>query len=95
MKTITLDVSEKVESTSAPWWTIIDPRQNFRVDNQSIHDIASMVTGPFFSREEATDHLNSRRYAFSKNAQVFCHSGYYSQQYRNAYEKKESQDDTK
>jgi len=82
---ITLKVSEETESTDSPWWMIIDPRQNFRVNNQAIHDINGMITGPFFSRKEAQTHLENRHYAFSKNARVYCASGYGSDQYKTAY----------
>ena len=87
MKKITLMVSEKVEATSSPWWSIIDPRQNFRTDNQALHDISSMITGPFFSRKEAEDYLKATRYNFGKNAKVFCHSGHHSKRYHDAYTK--------
>lgn len=72
------------EGTESPWWIIIDPRQNFYVNEDGLHNIASMITGPFFSREKAQSHLDLRRYAFSKNAKVYCHSGYWSNEYKNA-----------
>ncbi len=81
---IELEVSEKNEGTDSPWWMIINPRQNFRVDEEGIHHIAAMITGPFFSREEAEAHLKLRRYAFSKHAEVYCNSGYWSNQYKEA-----------
>ncbi len=81
--TVTVDL-ENNESTESPYWLIIDPRQNFKVDCRGIHNIASMVTGPFFSRADAETHLKARRYAFSKNAKVFCHSGYRSMKYKKA-----------
>lgn len=87
MRKITLEASEETESTASPWWMIIDPRQNFRTDNQALHDIAGMITGPFFSREEAEDFLSATRYNFGKNAKVFCHSGHNSKQYHDAYRK--------
>jgi hypothetical protein len=85
MKEIKLQVDlENPEATDSPWWIIIDPRQNFKTDNQSIHYIASMLTGPFFSRQEGEDHLTARRHAFSINARVYCCSGYQSLQYKEA-----------
>ena len=85
MAEITLEVDlEHPEGTDSPWWIIIDPRQNFKVDNQALHDISSMITGPFFSREAGEGHLEGRRYAFSKNAKVFCCSGYRSIHYKDA-----------
>lgn len=68
------------ESTESPYWLILDPRQMFRCN---VHELASMITGPFFSREDAENHLEARRYAFSKHAKVYCHSGYWSQKYKN------------
>lgn len=72
------------EGTSYPWWIIIDPRQNFNVDEDGVYNIAHMITGPFFSRKEAQSFLDSKRYNFSKNAKVYCHSGYSSIQYKKA-----------
>ena len=68
------------ECTESPYWLILDPRQMFRCN---VHELASMITGPFFCREDAENHLKARRYAFSKHAKVYCHSGYWSQKYKN------------
>jgi len=85
MKKISLEVDlENNEGTDSPWWLIIDPKQNFDVNERGVHSIAGMITGPFFSRFSAQSHLDSRRHAFSKNAKVYCHSGYYSFEYKNA-----------
>lgn len=78
---ITLEVSEKNESSVAPWWVIIEPKQNMSLD---IFQSASQVTGPFFSRESAQEFLTSARHDFSKRAVVFCMSGCYSKQYCDA-----------
>jgi len=78
---IKLKVSTKNECTESPWWIIIDLHQMFRLD---VCDVASMITGPFFSREEAQEHLERRHYAYSEYAKVYCHSGYYSPQYTKA-----------
>jgi len=67
------------EGTESPYWLILDPRQMFRCD---VHELASMITGPFFCRRDAEDHLQCRRYAFSKYASVYCNSGYWSQKYK-------------
>ena len=66
------------EGTSAPYWLIIDPRQSFSCD---VHEIASMISGPFFSRKDAELYLKGRRYRFGKYAKVYCHSGHYSKKY--------------
>lgn len=81
---IELEISEKNEGTSAPWWAIIDPRQNFETGNHGLHNIANMITGPFFSREDAEMFLHRTRYNFGRNAAVFCFSGYYSYEYSSA-----------
>ena len=47
--------------------------------------IPHCITGPFFSRESANEHLKARRYAFSKSTYVYCFSGYASPQYKAAY----------
>lgn len=71
------------EGTRLPWWLIIDPRQNFNTDNQGLHNIAGMITGPFLSRESAENFLKATRYNFGKGARVFCHSGHNSMDYEN------------
>jgi len=81
---IKIDVSEKNEGTEAPWWAIVDPRQNLKTDKAGVANIASMITGPFFSRESAENHLSARRYNFGKNAAVWCFSGYWSHEYKMA-----------
>ena len=78
---IEIEVSEKNEHTAAPWWIIIDPWQNFRKDEHGISTIASMITGPFFSREEAEYILDIKAHHYSKHARVYCHSGYATIQY--------------
>ena len=78
---ITIEVSELNESTAEPWWMIINPRQSLRC---CVHEINGMITGPFFSREEAQNELTSRRYAYGKYAHVYCASGCYTNQYRKA-----------
>lgn len=79
---IEIEVSEDNECTGSPWWIIVDPRQNFKTDPDAVHYIASMITGPFFSREEAERVLQGRRYRFGKGAKVYCHSGADTIQYR-------------
>jgi hypothetical protein len=69
------------EATAAPWWLIIDPKQNFRTDDDGIYYIVDMITGPFFSRADAQQWLDNNPHHYSKNAKVFCHSGCYSKKY--------------
>ena len=78
---IEIEVSEECECTRSPWWMIIDTRQNFRTDREASHNISAMITGPFFSREEAELVLDRRRYNFGKGAVVFCASGVDTIQY--------------
>lgn len=75
---ITLEVSEKNESTTYPWWLIIDPGMMW---DGKIDTVASMVTGPFFSRESAEKYLAETLYNYGKNAAVYCCSGYQSDEY--------------
>ena len=68
------------ESTSAPYWIILDPKQNM---DCNIHVLAGMITGPFFSRKDAQEFLERTRYNFSDRAIVYCHSGHNSSDYYN------------
>jgi hypothetical protein len=71
-------VSADNEATRCPYWIIIDPHQSFCCD---VHDVASMITGVFFSRKDAQDFLDTTRYNFSKHARVYCNSGHNSYKY--------------
>ena len=88
---IELEVSKENEGTESPWWIIIDPRQNFNTNDNGLYAVASMITGPFFSRESAQEFLDRTHYNFSKNAKVYCHSGYYSDEYKSALRKARSE----
>ena len=68
------------EATRSPYWLILDPKQNMNCD---VYNLASQISGPFFSREDAENYLKSRCYNYSDRAVVFCHSGYYSKKYDN------------
>ena len=74
-----MELSKDNEGTSYPFWIIIDPSQNFRTDSEGIYNIASMITGVWFSRESAEKFLRRTRYNFGSNAKVFCASGTYSE----------------
>lgn len=69
------------DGTNAPWWAIIMPRQIMSKDPQ---EIANCIVGVFFSRESAQNHLDSRRYEYGSNAVVYCFSGYWSHEYKEA-----------
>lgn len=77
-----LTVSTKHEGTAEPWWAIVDPKQNMRMD---VHSSAMQVTGPFFSREEGEEVLARTRYNYSSRAVVYCMSGCYTDQYKKQY----------
>lgn len=82
---IELEVSEENEGTSYPYWVILDPRQMMQPD---VHMLASMITGPFMSRREAENELSyGTPSRYSRRAKVYCHTGYYSDQYRDAIDK--------
>lgn len=87
MPEITIQVSDANEGTDSPWWVIIDPKQMMKPD---YHAVAQMVTGPFFSRVAAENHLKTRRYAFSSRAVVYCMTGYWSQEYKQAWREAEA-----
>ena len=66
------------EATRAPYWLILDPKQNMGC---SLHMLAAQISGPFFNREDAESYLKSRHYHYSTRAKVYCHSGHYSKKY--------------
>ena len=78
---IEIEVSELNECTAAPWWMIVDPRQNMGC---SAHLAASQITGPFFSRESAEAFLKRASHHYTKRAVVYCASGRDSGQYATA-----------
>jgi hypothetical protein len=83
-----VDLGSSVLS-DCPYWLIIDPDSLTKKDikdnpDYALHKVASMITGPFFSREEAESHLKQYSYNFGKLAKVYCHSGYQGYQYRMA-----------
>ena len=71
--------SVNCEATESPYWLILDPRQMFCCD---VHELASMISGPFFSRDDAQNYLTAKRHRYTKHARVYCHSGYCSQKYK-------------
>lgn len=86
------------EGTESPYWLIIDPSNLglswkdgdetvfAALDEENVHRtghrVTDCITGPFFSREDAAQHLKARRYAFSDQTFVYCHSGYASRKYK-------------
>lgn len=85
---IELEVSEDNEYTSSPYWLIIDPKQMMKPDAALV--AMGMITGPFFSRKEAQDHLDSRRYNYSNRAVVWCAGGTSGSQYDEKYKREHS-----
>lgn len=84
---IEIEVSEENEGTASPWWMIIDPKQMMKPEVNTV--AMGMITGPFFSREEAQCVLDARRYNFGKHALVWCHSGCDTIQYDKKYKEAE------
>lgn len=78
---IELEISEDNEITRSPFWLIIDPKQNFKTNDDGVTNIAFMITGLFFSRKEAETYLNAKHYNFGKGAKVWCHSAVDNCQY--------------
>jgi len=73
----------KNECTDAPYWLIIDPGgRNIKTKGE---EIAHCITGPYFSREDAEEHLKNRRYHFGPRTIVWCASGCWSRKYKAAY----------
>lgn len=60
---------------------IIDPRAVGNIKT-TVGDIANCITGPFLSRETAEAYLEGTKYNFSKEAKVYCFSGYESEEWR-------------
>lgn len=83
-----IEVSDEHESTRSPWWAIVDPKQMMKPDCYSV--MIGMITGPFFSRDEAQSHLDNHRHRFTKRAVVYCASGCDSYKYDKAYSEAEN-----
>lgn len=93
---IVLEVSEDNEATDSPWWVLIDPKTIQQImEGVAEHGelpstdyilgvIACSIEGPYLSRKEAEDYLQSRHYAYSNDAKVWCASGYRADQYKQA-----------
>jgi hypothetical protein len=88
MVKIEIEVSDKNECTAEPWWVIVDPKQMMTPDPHTV--MMGMITGPFFSREEAQQALDNHRQNYSSRAVVYCASGCYTYQYRKAYREAET-----
>lgn len=95
---IELEVSENNEGNDSPWWILIDPRAikqmlegvaecgDIPSDDSIITTIAmASIEGPFFSRESGEAYLKARHYEYSKDAVIWCSSGYWSQEYKTAW----------
>lgn len=70
------------EGTDKPIWWIIDPRQMM---SPCVHDVYSMFKGPFFSREAATEYMESHRYRYGKHVKVYCGSCNDAPEFRDLY----------
>ena len=81
---IQLEISDRNECTAAPWWAVLDPRRHKMLRRGDVHGLAGMITGPFFSREEAQEYLDGNKHNHSDKALVYCLSGWNSGQYAEA-----------
>lgn len=77
------------DCTSHPYWLILDPEQNLRCD---VNILAGQITGPFFSRKEATAYFEATRYRYGKKARVYGCSGYNTNQYKYALDSAEEKE---
>lgn len=64
------------DATEHPWWAVVKRNQ---------FGEHAILAGPFFSRERALWHYESRSYEYGK-AIVYCFSGHRSQHYRDLRE---------
>ncbi len=87
-----IKISDDHEGTRTPFWIIIEPRQNLYTDRDGVINIKSMITGLWFSREAAENHLKTNRYNYNKHAMVYCHAGCYSQDWEDAVKNGENDD---
>jgi hypothetical protein len=85
---IEIEISGDNEATDSPWWMIVDPTQNMRMD---LATAAFQITGPTRSSKEAEDQLSTTHYNYSRRAKVWCASGYHSRQYKLACRKAEAE----
>src|SRR5580692_6035851 len=69
------------EATETPQWFVVDPDEGV-----SLARAASQFVGPFFSRKRAEEYLKRRRYDYGKDADVWCASAYYCDDYKRLYQ---------
>lgn len=86
---------ENRDFCKAPYWMIIDPGhrcgcaedyEGYTIDDLTDREVAYMVTGPFFSREEADKYLAAHKKYFTPKAVVWSLFGK-SMIYVNAWRK--------
>lgn len=59
------------EMTSCPFWIIIDPSQDGKLQ----------MHGIWFCREDAENYLEENKYNYNKKAYIYCMSGHRSEKY--------------
>lgn len=91
MKKVTINLSDNREGTNAPFWVIIDPHQMMRANAQEV--ALNMIRGVWFSRESAEEHFRECRYRYGERAQVWCLSGYASDEWCQAIKEAEGRRD--
>jgi len=75
VKIKSFELSNENEGTAYPYWVIIDVHSQL-LSKKNYDIAASFVTGIFFSRESAEEYLKRKSHHFTKNAVVYCMSGY-------------------
>lgn len=83
---ILINVSEKTEATSYPWWIVIDASKiipccpdeddECAVPSVSWRSVANNVYGPFFSREEAERFIERNKHNLGKDTICYCMSAW-------------------
>ena len=68
-----------------PYWLIIDPSRYSK--NISCDEIASSISGPYFSEADVDEYLLYHGNMYSKNAKIYCLNGNNSWLYKLAFEK--------
>jgi hypothetical protein len=70
--------SLQCDYTNSPFWIIVEPKQILKKDAEQI---ASCVTGIFFSRESAQQYLDAHCYNFADNTIVYGCAGHHNDEY--------------
>lgn len=75
-----LAFGDENDGTTHPWWAIT------RQSKIGVYGEV-VLAGPFFSRQQAKEQLEARRYHYGDKARTFCFTGYDSYPYRDLLDK--------